>query len=287
MQRLIVLAVALAAACVVVSTAGAVTAPPTTYSDPGGDAGTAPDITGVSATNDDHGLYTVAVTFATPYAPTASLVIFLDTDQNSDTGNKFGADYLFADDHGSHSFDLYSWSNANWNEAPHTTADVVIAPDNMSATFTVNKSELGNVAAFDFFALSLDGDGSAGHFDDAPSGSGWFTYDYQTVFTLSAGSAHDGAAKAGGTWTVSMRAVRSDTNATVGSEATIACKATEGSKKLAVVSHAFVSAGGGGGSTAVCTFRVPKRPKHAAVHATVTVTDAGQSASKAFTAKTK
>jgi hypothetical protein len=81
--------------------------------------------------------------------------------------------------------------------------------------------------------------------------------------------------------------VRSDTNATVGSDGTIACKATEGSKKLAVVSHSFVSSGGGGGSSAVCTFRVPKKPKHAAVHATVTVSDAGQSASKSFTAKTR
>ena len=287
MRRLMVLAVAVAAACFVVSTAGAITAPPTPFSDPSGDAGTAPDITGISVTNDDHGLYSFVVTFATPYTDTAGLALFLNTDQNGATGNSFGAVYLFADDHGSHSFDLYSWSNSDWNEAAHTTADVSVASDNMSATFSVNKSDIGNVTKFDFFLLSLDQDGSDGHFDDAPSGDGWFTYNYQTVFTLSAGSSHDGAAKAGGTWTVSMNAVRSDTNATVGSEGSIACKATEGSKKLAVVSHAFVSSGGGGGSSAVCTFRVPKSPKHAALHATVTVSDAGQSASKSFTAKTR
>ena len=44
---------------------------------------------------------------------------------------------------------------------------------------------------------------------------------------------------------------------------------------------------GGGGSSAVCTFRVPKTPKHASVHATVTVTAAGQSATASFIAQTK
>ncbi len=164
---------------------------------------------------------------------------------------------------------------------------MVVASDNKSVTMTINKSDLGNSTGFDFFVIASDGTFGTGHTDDAPSGAGAFSYSAQTVFTLSAGSSHDGAAKAGGTWTVSMSAVRSDTKASVGSEGTIACKATEGSKKLAVVSHSFVSSGGGGGSTAVCTFRVPKTPKHAAVHATVTVADAGQSASKSFTAKTK
>src|SRR5690348_16786850 len=150
-----VLVVALTAACFTVSTAGAITAPPTTFTDPSGDAGTAPDITGITATNDDHGLYTINVTFATPYTDTAALALFFDTDQNTGTGDKFGADYLLADDHGSHSFDLYSWTNANWNEVPHTTAGVTVASDNMSVALTVNKSELGNATRFNFFAFSV------------------------------------------------------------------------------------------------------------------------------------
>lgn len=286
-MRWLVVVAALVAAAVIVSSASATNAPPTTFSDPAGDAGTAPDITGVSVTNDDHGLYTFVVTFATPYTDTAGAEIFFDTDQNTGTGDPIGAEYVLLDDHGSHSFVLFSWSGSQWQEASAPTAGAVVANDNMSITFTINKSDLGNVTKYNFFVLSTDGDGSTGHYDAAPSGSDWFTYDEQTVFTLAAGSSHEGAAKAGGTWTVSMRAVRSDTKATVGSEGTIACKATERSKKLAVVSHAFVSSGGGGGSSAVCTFRVPKKPKGAAVHATVTVSDAGQSASKAFSAKTR
>jgi hypothetical protein len=288
-RRLMVLAVALAVACVVVSTAGAITAPPTNFTDPTGDSGTAPDITNIAVTNDDHGLYTFTIDFATPYVNADDLTIAIDSDNNDNTGDPqaLGADYIFADDYASHSFDLAVWQSTDFAEAAHSTANVVVASDNKSVTMTINKSDLGNSTGFDFFIISSDGSFDPGHTDDAPSGAGAFSYSAQTVFTLSAGSFHDGAAKAGGTWTVSMRAVRSDTNATVGSDGTIACKATEGSKKLAVVSHSFVSSGGGGGSSAVCTFRVPKKPKHAAVHATVTVSDAGQSASKSFTAKTR
>jgi hypothetical protein len=279
-RRLIALA-ALVGAAVVVSSAGAITAPPLSFSDPSGDAGTAPDITSISVTNDDHGQYTITLTFATPYGNAAGALIFLDTDQNASTGSVDGAEYAFADDHASHSFVLYSWGNGTWNQTADSTAAVTIANDNMSIMFTVNKSEIGNSTRFNFFAISIDGDGADGHFDAAPSGSGDFTYNSQTVFTLSLGATHDGAAKAGGTWTVSMSAVRSDTKTAVGSEASIACSAKDGSKKLAVVQRAFV------GTSAVCTFRVPKTPKHASLLASVSVTDGGQTLTKGFTATTR
>ncbi|MFL5909678.1 MAG: hypothetical protein ACJ768_03790 [Gaiellaceae bacterium] len=289
MRKFIVLAGVAAAAAVVVSGAGAITAPPTSFTDATGDSGTAPDISTIAVTNDDHGLYTFTIGFATPYANNANIALLLDTDKNPSTGDQpaAGADYIFVDDYASHSFDLASWQSNDFVEAAHPTAGVVVSGDNKTVTMTINKSDLGGSTAFNFFLLVSDGTFDTGHTDDAPSDAGLFSYAQQTIFTLSAGASHNGAAKAGGTWTVSMSAVRSDTNASVGSEGTIACKATEGSKKLAVVSHSFVSSGGGGGSTAVCTFRVPKAPKHAAVHATVTVSDAGQSATKAFAAKTK
>jgi hypothetical protein len=279
-RRLIALA-ALVGAVVVVSSAGAITAPPLSFSDPSGDAGTAPDITGISVTNDDHGQYTITLTFANPYGATAGAGILFDTDQNGSTGDVFGAEYLLEDDHASHSFDLAVWANGAWQSTPETTAGVTVANDNMSVTFFVNKSEIANATKFNFVALSFDGDGSAGHYDTAPSGSGDFTYNAQTVFTLSLGTTREGAAKAGGTWTVSMSAVRSDTKTAVGSEASIGCSAKEGSKKLAVVQRIFV------GTSAVCTFRVPKTPKHASLLASVSITDAGQTLTKGFTATTR
>ena len=290
MRRLALLA-ALAAAALAAAAATAsstITAPPSTFTDPAGDSGTAPDLTNVAVTNDDHGLYTFTITFATTYGDAAGLQIFLDTDKNAGTGdpNSGGADYVFIDDHASHSFDLLSWGGSDWQEpASLTTASVVIGSDTKSIVLNVNKSELGNSTGFNFFVISTDGDGSDGHFDDAPSGSGSFAYGLQSVFTLSVGSSHATAAKAGGTWTVSMSAVRSDTNATVGSEASVTCSATMGSKHLAVASHAIVSSGGS--STAQCVFKVPKADKHKKLTATITVSDNGQTATQSFSATAK
>jgi hypothetical protein len=288
-RRLIVLAVVAAAAAVVVSGAGAISSPPTNFTDATGDSGSAPDIATVAVTNDDHGLYTFTIGFATPYANADTIAIVIDSDNNQGTGDPqaLGADYVFVDDYASHSFDLASWQSSDFGEASHATANVVVSSDGKTVTMSINKSDLGGTSGFNFYLVASDGTFATGHTDDAPSGNGAFSYSAQTVLALSVGASHNGAAKAGGTWTVSMSAVRSDTNKTVGAEGTISCKASEGSKKLAVVSHAFVSAGGGGGSSAVCTFRVPKTPKHANVHATVTVTAAGQSATASFSAKTK
>jgi hypothetical protein len=284
-RTLIVLA-AVALSAVAASSAGAVNAPPVTFTDPAGDSGSAPDITGVSVTNDDRGLFTFTVTFATPYANSDILAIFVDSDKNAATGNpkELGADYLFYDDFSVHQIQLASWQSDTWQTTTGSTTGVVVAPDGKTVTMTINTSDLGSSAGFNFFVLSSDGTFDLGHTDDAPSGEGTFTYDAQTVFTLVPGASHNGAATAGGTWTVSMTAVRSDTKATVGGEGTITCSGSEGSKKLAVVLRTFVSPGGGHGASAVCTFRVPTKPRHALLRATVTVSALGRSASTAFTA---
>jgi hypothetical protein len=282
--RRLIFVSAVVVAALFASTAGAVTAPPTSYTDATGDAGSAPDISMLSATNDDHGLYTLTISFATPYTGSDDVLIFMDSDNNSATGDPdaAGSDYLLVDDYGSHTFDLASWVNNDWADAPDSTMGVVVASDNKSVTFTINKSDLGNSAEFNFFVLTTDGSEStdSGHFDEAPDGTGLFAYTLQTVFSLSTGTYHDGAAKAGGTWTVSSTAVRSDTGQPLTSGANVTCVGKEGSKKLAVASSGF------GKSGATCTFRLPKKPKHATVHATVTISDNGQSTTKTFSATT-
>jgi hypothetical protein len=280
--RRLILVSALVAAAIFAASAGAITAPPISFTDATGDAGTAPDITTTTVTNDDHGLYTITVAFAAPYTGNDNVAIFIDSDRNGATGdqNNLGADYLLVDDYPSHSFQLASWQNNDWAVASGSTMGVVVANDNMSITFTINKSELGNSTGFNFFILSSDGTFDNGHVDDAPSGAGAYAYSAQTVFTLATGTYHDGAAKAGGTWTVSVTAVRSDNGQKVTSGASVACSAKEGKKKLVLQSSSF------GGSGAVCTFRLPKTPKHATVKATVTITDNGQSTTKTLTATT-
>ena len=79
MRTLIVLA-AVALSAVAASSAGAVNAPPVTFTDPAGDSGSAP-------------------------------AVFIDSDKNGATGDRkgLGADYLFVDDFSAHELGLYSW----------------------------------------------------------------------------------------------------------------------------------------------------------------------------------
>ena len=292
MRRLMLGFSALICAATVVATAtgaSALTAPPATFPDAGSDSGAAADITNVAVTNDDHGLYTFTITFATPYTGNAGFDIYFDTDRNAATGDpqSSGAEFDLFDDFSKHGFALFSWNGSSWQvAASFPTASVSVAADGKSMVLSINKSDIGNVTAFNFWVDSLNGDGSTGY-DDAPSGSGTFAYTAQTIFTLSLGTSAQTSVKAGGVWAVSISAVRSDTNATVGSEASIACKGKSGTKTLAVVGHAFISSGGGGGSLAVCTFKVPKTLKGATLHGTITISDAGQSVSKSFTTKAK
>ena len=188
MIRFLSAAAAVAVALVLAGGASAANSQPTSFTDPAGDSGTAADITKVDVLNDDAGQYSFDVTFATAYVDTAHFSIFLDTDQNTATGDPTwdGADYALLDDHGSHSFFLLKWNGTAWDDAPsNTTASVSIAADNLSLTVSINRSDLGDTAGFNFILLSDEGDGSTGHFDDAPSGAGHFTYTLQPTLSLS------------------------------------------------------------------------------------------------------
>ena len=84
---LVLLAAVFASACVLTSAVA-----DTAFTDPAGDAAEAPDVTGVTVSNDTGGniLFHVALTNFTP----ESLVqVYLDTDKNASTGDD-GSDYL-------------------------------------------------------------------------------------------------------------------------------------------------------------------------------------------------
>jgi hypothetical protein len=91
-------------------------------------------------------------------------------------------------------------------------------------------------------------------------------------------------ARAGGTWSVLMVVTRSDTGHAVGTEGRIACHATSGTTRLALVSREFTS---GGASGAVCTFQVPLRLKNKLLHSTLTVSYQGQSVTHGFTTRVR
>ena len=293
MRRLTVIAALVAGvslfAAVPALARSAATSDPTTFTDPKGDAGTAPDITTVNVSNDDAGLYTFDIALATQYE-IELFGLYLDTDMNTATGNpdELGADYLVYDDHQAHSVGLYKWNGSDWEDADaEDTLSFTIATEGTGITISVNRSEIGNAAAFNFIAYSLVDDGVNEQSDDAPSGSGSWRYKAKPTVSLSLGAAKSVQPKAGGQWVTAVTAMRSDTGKTVGGEGTLTCAGSSGSVKLVTTMHAFVSGGAGNGSAALCSFAVPKSLKKKTVHATVTVTYNGVTLTHTFTAHVK
>jgi hypothetical protein len=268
----------------------AATADPTAFTDTAGDSGTAADVGTVKVTNDDNGQYTFDIGFATPYGDTANVALYLDTDLNPATGspNDIGADYMLYDDHASHSFWLVKWNGSDWEDAPSmASASVSIGAANASLTASINRSDLGDTGGFNFYVLSYEGDGSAGHSDDAPDGTAMWQYKLKPAVTLALAGSKATVAKAGSQWTVAIVVKRSDTGGTVGSDGTLVCDGSAGSMRLITLTHAFVSGGAGNGSAAVCMFALPKTVKHKTIHGTVTVKFNGQTLMHTFTNRVK
>jgi hypothetical protein len=288
-MRRLPLALALAAALLLVVSTSASARPadikPISFSDQTGDGGTAPDISTVSVTNDATGTYTIDIAFATPLTPTSYVDVFLDSDLNAATGDpqSAGTDVVLEDDEASNSFGFYKWDGTKFAFATSVGVHVRGSQDLKGLEFQVGTADLGAGTGFNFFVESVEGDGTAGHFDDAPSGTAVWNYKLQQEVKLSLVGAKATAVKAGGTWILALAATRSDTGKTLGSEGTIVCKGTSGATKLALVAHSFITSNGS--SAAVCAFKVPKKLKHKLLHGTMTVSYAGQSITHSFTTK--
>jgi hypothetical protein len=261
---------------------------PAVFTDPAGDSGTAADLTSVSATNNAQA-FTFDVGFAAPLVPTSIIDIYVDSDLNGSTGDPqaLGADYLVEDVEADHTFGFYKWDGTKWSFVSTTTVAVSASSDQKSLTIDVGLGDLAGSKGFNFFVVSVDGDGTAGHLDDAPSGSGSWQYTYQSPLKLSLAGVKTFVAKAGGKWFVALVARRSDTGATLGAEGTVVCNATSGSTKLTVIDRAFVSAGSGKGSAAVCEFIVPKKLKHKLLQGTIGVAFEGESLKHSFSQRVK
>jgi hypothetical protein len=146
------------------------------FTDPTGDSGTAADIVSVTVSNDTNGQYTFVVGFASDYVGNDNMGIYLDTDRNPNTGdaNASGADYSISDDRASQTFELDKWDGSQWTAAAEGSFTLSVSSDHRSVTASVNKADLGGATSFNFYVGSYDGNGGAGHYDDAPSGSGTF-----------------------------------------------------------------------------------------------------------------
>jgi len=144
-----------------------------TYTDRIGDANGAPDISTIEVANDDQGNIAVTVTLANQssgFQTNEGVLVVMDTDGNGATGTG-GFDYVYAGvkDHTG----LFVW-----NGSAFTAANASSLQNSTSlgqVAFRVNRSDLGNTTGLNFYvATTRDNGSSIG--DDAPDGSGVFTY---------------------------------------------------------------------------------------------------------------
>jgi hypothetical protein len=142
------------------------------FTDAPGDGRGAPDILNVTVTNDAKGEITFLVFVFGNIAPPAdaSVTLVLDTDQNEATGSD-GFDYAFQ---------FYARNNAHavgrWDGTQFTVVDAptsAVTWTALTATFTINRSDLGGTTGFDFWVRSTRGAPGSNEFDDAPNDGTW------------------------------------------------------------------------------------------------------------------
>jgi len=146
------------------------------FTDPAGDASSAPDVTAVTAANDGAGNLTFTVTTNQPALPAGmALGIFFNTDKNRSTGGSGdGVEFiLFVVASG---WEFRRWDGTQFATATAPSANATYA--NGVLTFKVNKSDITGVNTFFFWVESAQFDAAAEIVasDVAPDGTA--VYDY-------------------------------------------------------------------------------------------------------------
>ena len=157
MKGSFVRALALAGVLAIVCVGAALAANNASFLDPTADATSAPDISGVSISNDDAGIVTVKLALAnrSQLGPADLFAIGLDVDQNPDSGSAFyGAEYELDFDRG---------AIALFRNAPNGFFAPGIAPPSLrvvfsdgAATFSFSAADLGITSGFNLYALTAD-----------------------------------------------------------------------------------------------------------------------------------
>jgi hypothetical protein len=262
-----------------------------TFTDSVGEDASAPDITSIAVSNDDAGLITFQVNISNRPAltPDMLLVLYLDTDQNPNTGYTpaLGADYVIVLAPGE--VDLLKWNGTDFELAPSQTS-LNFAYTTTGATIRVSAGDLGKTKALAFgvradSGWTFDASGNAVdtdvHSDLAPDPNhGFFSYQVLTklVLSVTAFTTSPKPAKAGRTFSVSLAATENDTNGPVRS-GTVACPATLAGKRAVAVTHAVAN------GIATCIWRIPKTAKGRLMRGTITLTLQGVHVTRPFSAR--
>jgi hypothetical protein len=141
-------------------------AAPATYTDPAGDAKSAPDITGVTISGAGTGTYDVKVDLGTMpnLAPDGVLLFGIDSDRNVRTGNQLGWEFeVLANSTGA----VYlRWNGSD--EVPFSHQPLSPRLTGTGIAFTLSKADLGG-DLFDFAAATVRGDDIDTAPDDPPA----------------------------------------------------------------------------------------------------------------------
>jgi hypothetical protein len=262
-----------------------------TFADSIGEDPSAPDITNVVVSNDDAGLITFQINISNRPTLTADMLVlmFLDTDNNSATGDpaSLGADYAIQLEAGA--VGLFQWKDGDFVAAPSQTS-LTYAYTSTGATIHISAVDLGRTKAVRFDAIAISGivvDASGNpdftniHRDAAPDlGHGLYSYQVLTklVLTVTAFTTSPKPAKAGRTFSVSLAANENDTAGPVKS-GTVGCAATLAGKRAAAVTHAVTN------GVATCVWRIPKTAKGRTMRGNITLTVQGVRVTRPFAAR--
>jgi hypothetical protein len=126
------------------------------YADPAGDSGAAGDITAVTVVGDKSSGQVVFRITGSNLATSETNLLFLtiDSDANPLTGDLTdnGSDYWFGMDDSTYGFE--HWDGSRWVDSPDLTVRITGGPSGIMVS--VNRSELGNTADFNFAASTLN-----------------------------------------------------------------------------------------------------------------------------------
>lgn len=251
------------------------------YTDPAGDSGGAPDITGatVSSTASGQIVFHVGVG-SLPSSGDVKTLVVIDADANLGTGaaDSGGAEFVFVVDQSDHTYGFAHWTGADWDwDTPYTTVTVTTASSGV--TISVNRSELGATSELNFWTRTLTGEGGAGLTDDAPDDGLW-NYDLEAdgpkIVNATIATAPSAGPRAGKRFSVRVAGLTLPTGGAASSvpptPETTACKATLAGRPL-----------GGTG----CSWKIPKSARGQTLKVVVTVTYEGTTASFPYSFKVR
>jgi hypothetical protein len=221
------------------------------YTDASGDATTAGDIVSVTVTGDKtSGQLLFRITGANiASSETSPLLLYIDSDANPLTGDLIenGSDYLFFVD--DTSYLLAHWDGAHWVETPDLS--VQVSGNASQILISVNRSEVGNPAVFNFFAFSVNSVNVG--FDSAPDKGAYnYSFDANGPQIISADVTKTPAApKAGKRFVIAPSGLKLPPDGQTPPPTILpqsySCTAKLGAKKLA------------GSGTGRCAFAIPKK----------------------------